>query len=485
MKKAFGIMMILLIAGMLGLVHEASSSEFPVVEWNKTYGGTGLDACKALVQTGDGGYTLAGDTYSFGAGRSDAWLVKTDANGNMSWNMTYGGTGDDEFCRVLQTGDGGYALVGYTDSFGNGDRDCWLVKTDVNGNMQWRRTYGGTGDDRGYDLIQAGDGGYALVGYTDSFGAGGYDFWLVKTNATGYEEWNMTYGGRGYDEAYAMVQAGDGGYTLAGYTDSFGAGGYDFWLVKTNATGYEEWNMTYGGTGFDVAQNVLIQTSDGGYALEGLTGSFGAGSLDAWLVKTDSYGTMQWNKSYGGTEVDGAYALVQTGDGGYTLAGETYSFGDGDSDFWLVKTDAYGNMQWNKTYGGTGYDCAYAVAQADDGGYALAGPTASFGAGSTDFWLIKLAPPISWEYVFEDPCRGTILKISTDDRYFQFIAPGKDFGVKHDPKMTVLKNIIGICYGDSTMRLAAAAVVGKINFCSAIGRDKQANKTYLLTGGPA
>jgi predicted secreted protein len=257
--------------------------------------------------------------------------------------MTYGGTNDDRAYALVQTSDGGYALAGWTNSFGAGSYDFWLVKTDAAGTMQWNTTYGGTASDRAYALVQTTDGGYALAGNTQSFGAGWSDFWLVKTDASGNMMWNQTYGGTDWDYAYALVQTTDGGYALAGYTDSFGAGGSNFWLVKTDTNGNMQWNMTYGGTNDDRVY-ALVQTSDGGYALAGWTNSFGAGGSNFWLVKTDTNGNMQWNQTYGGTNNDQAYALVQTTDGGYALAGYTYSFGAGSYDFWLVETDASGNV---------------------------------------------------------------------------------------------------------------------------------------------
>jgi hypothetical protein len=209
--------------------------------------------------------------------------------------------------------------------------------------MQWNKTYGGTYGEWALALMQTNDGGYALAGITGSFGAGG-DSWLVKTDASGNMQWNQTYGGINTDDTFALVQTTDGGYALAGQTLSFGAGNWDFWLVKTDASGTMQWNRTYGGTDWDVAL-ALVQTSDGGYALAGWTMSFGAGNRDYWLVKTDAAGNMQWNKTYGGTDYDEAYALVQTSDGGYALAGYTISFGVGSSnDSWLVETDASGNI---------------------------------------------------------------------------------------------------------------------------------------------
>jgi len=361
----------------------------PTTDWNNTYGGTSWDAAYALVQTADGGYALAGRTNSYGAGLDDFWLVKTDSNGNMQWNKTYGGTNDEYMAGALvQTTDGGYALAGGTWSFGAGSSDFWLVKTDSNGNMQWNKTYGGTSEDVAFALVQTCDGGYALAGYTWSFGAGIYDSWLVKTDADGSEQWNNTYGGTSWDAAYALVQTNDDGYALAGGTWSFGAGSSDFWLVKTDAAGNMVWNKTYGGANGDAAW-ALVQTVDGGYALAGWTGSVGAGLDDFWLVKTDSNGNMQWNKTYGGAGNDQAYTLVQTTDGGYTLAGCTASFGVGSSDFWLVETDANGIMQWNQTYGGANSDEASSLVHTMEGGYAIAGRTASFGAGNKDFWLVK------------------------------------------------------------------------------------------------
>ena len=320
--------------------------------WNKTYGGIRIDQALSLAQTADGGYVLAGFTYSFGAGRYDFWLVKTDAYGNIEWNKTYGGPDYDRAWSVIQTSDGGYAIAGYTESFGAGLNDFWLVKTDSAGNLEWNKTYGGTSRDVANALVQTSDGGYAIAGYTESFGAGSYDFWLVKTDAYGNAQWNKTYGGTNDDWALSLVQTSDGGYAMAGSTYSFGAGRYDFWLVKTDSAGNLEWNKTYGGTNDDWALS-LVQTSDGGYAIAGETWSFGAGDADFWLVRTDAAGNVHWNKTYGGPDFDAASSLVQTSDGGYAIAGFTYSFGAGDADFWLVKADAELGLAWTDSTANT------------------------------------------------------------------------------------------------------------------------------------
>jgi predicted secreted protein len=358
--------------------------------WSKTYGGAGFDGALSLIQTADGGYCLAGYTSSFGAGEEDVWLLKVDGSGDMQWNRTYGGEEADFAFSVIATSDGGYAVAGYTGSFGAGGDDFWLIKTDSRGNTEWNQTYGGADDDYAFCLVKASDGGYTIAGYTRSYGAGRDDFWLVKTDPSGNAEWNRTYGGWDDDGAISLVHCSDGGYALAGMTESFGYGSDrdDFWLVKTDSSGNMEWNQTYGGIireyGF-----CLVETSDGGYAFAGSTCTFGAGNHDSWLVKTDSFGNVEWNQTYGGADVDGTTSLVQTSDGGYALSGSTKSFGLGEEDFWLIKTDASGNAEWNQTYGKAADDISSSLVLTADGGYAIAGYTYSIDAGNSDAWLIK------------------------------------------------------------------------------------------------
>jgi uncharacterized delta-60 repeat protein len=366
----------------------SSHNPMSAVSFAKTYGGTDFDYAYSVQQTSDGGYIVAGYTWSFGAGYDDIFLIKTDANGNIQWAKTYGGTDWDRASSVQQTSDGGYIVAGITWSFGAGSSDIFLIKTDANGNVQWAKTYGGTYWDEAYSVQQTSDGGYIVAGRTWSFGAGGLDIFLIKTDANGNVIWAKTYGGTDDDYAFSVQQTSDGGYIVAGTTWSFGAGRYDIFLIKTDASGNIQWAKTYGGTDWDWSYSVQ-QTSDGGYIVAGYTKSFGAGSDDIFLIKTDANGNIIWAKTYGGTDFDYAYSVQQTSDGGYIVAGTTWSFGAGIYDIFLIKTDANGNIIWAKTYGGTGYDEAYSVQQTSDGGYIVAGYTKSFGAGWGDFFLIK------------------------------------------------------------------------------------------------
>jgi len=263
------------------------------------------------------------------------------AHAQVRFAKTYGGSGNDSARSVQQTSDGGYIVASFTNSFGAGNYDILLIKTNAFGNVQWAKTYGGANFDRANSVQQTSDGGYIVTGRTTSFGAGGWDIFLIKTDASGNIIWAKTYGGTNWDWAYSVQQTSDGGYIVAGYTTSFGAG--NIFLIKTNASGNVQWAKTYGGSGDEFAFSVQ-QTSDGGYIVAGHTTSFGAGNWDIFLIKTNASGNVQWAKTYGGSGDERAYSVRQTSDGGYIVAGYTTSFGAGSDDIFLIKTDANGNI---------------------------------------------------------------------------------------------------------------------------------------------
>ena len=323
----------------------AEKEVLPILTWDRTYGGRSDDGASCLIQTTDGGYAVAGLTSSKGAGNADFWLIKLDHQGNMIWDRTYGGSGSDWARSLIQTTDGGYMVAGPTLSKGAGKSDFWVIKLDYQGNMIWDRTYGGSGSDWAWSLIQTTDSGYAVAGLTNSKGAGNVDFWVIKLDHQGNMVWDRTFGGSDDDGAYSLIQTTDGGYAVAGVTFAKGAGNADFWLIKLDHQGNMVWDRTYGGSNRDCA-NSLIQTTDGGYAVAGWTRSKGAGKSDFWMIKLDSQGNMVWDRTFGGSNDDGdPSSLIQTTDGGYAVAGATSSKGAGKSDFWVIKLDAQGNLK--------------------------------------------------------------------------------------------------------------------------------------------
>ena len=353
----------------------------------RAVGGTDRDYGYSIVGTSDGGFAVAGRTYSFGAGASDLSLVKFASTGAVEWSRAVGGTNDDDGWSVIGTSDGGFAVAGVTGSFGAGERDFFLVKFASTGAVELAKSVGGTSNDYCRSAVQAADGGYAVAGYTGSFGAGSYDLFLVKFTSTGVVEWSRAVGGTGYDYGYSVVATSDGGFAVAGVTGSFGAGSDDLFLVKFTSTGTFEWTRAVGGTSNDYGWSV-VATSDGGFAVAGATYSFGAGSYDLFIVKFTSTGAVEWSRAVGGTEFDYGYSLVAISDGGFAVAGVTGSFGTG-GDLLLVKFTSTGAVEWSRAVGGTDYDQSNSVVGTSDGGFAVAGYTDSFGAGNSDLFLVK------------------------------------------------------------------------------------------------
>jgi len=375
------------------LINDGNAEEelFFLKEFSRTYGGSYYDYAYSVQQTSDGGYIVAGWTSSFGLGYYDIYILKLNQYGSPEWKKTYGGGQDDYAHSVQQTSDGGYIVAGATQSFGSGGMDIWVLKLNSSGVIQWQNVYGGVSDERAYSIQQTSDGGYIVGGYTSSYGAGDADFLLLKIDASGNIQWQRTYGGSTDDKAISIKQTSDGGYIVAGGTNSFGAGGYDFWILKVNISGDVQWQNTYGGGGYDYAYSIQ-QTSDGGYITAGYTNSFGAGSADFWVIKLDATGSIVWQKTYGGSNEDEAYSIIETYDGSYIryiVAGRTASFGAGSYDAWVLKLYDQGSIKWQKTYGGNFSDTAHFVSPATDG-YIIAGRTSSFGAGGYDFWLSKM-----------------------------------------------------------------------------------------------
>jgi predicted secreted protein len=291
---------------------------------------------------------------------------------------------------VYETKDGDYIVAGYTTSFGAGGKDAWLVKTDSDGKRVWDQTLGGPGDDAAWSSMETVDGRYVVLGCTDSYGIGKGDAWMVKTNADGEEEWNRTFGGPSDDEGMAVVETSDGGFIIAGRTDSYGVGGYDGWLIKADSEGNELWKKTFGGAGQDGISSVL--ETDDGYVAAGFTNSFGSGKYEVWLLKIDLEGVELWNRTVGISAGDFGNSIQKMTDGGYVVTGWTSRDGTraNPDDALLIKTDSEGGLEWMALLGGDGTQSGVSVHAAEDGGIVVSGFSNRGGAGGFDLWMTKL-----------------------------------------------------------------------------------------------
>lgn len=445
----------------------------PAIQWQKSQGGSNFDEAYAVLETNDGGYIAAGLTVSSNGdiagfhGGIDFLVVKYNNLGTVVWLKTYGGSGIDWAYALENTQDGGYIVAGFTEGSYNGDvsgnhggKDAWVVKLNSSGDIQWQKCLGGSGWDEAWAIKVTEDGGYIMAGRSNSTNGdvsgnhGGLDYWVVKLDNVGAIQWQKCLGGTGEDDAYAIRQTNDGGYIVAGETASNNGnvtgnhGDVDYWVVKLSPSGTVEWQKCFGGSGGDRA-NGIAQTDDGGYVVVGQASSINGditsprGGYDIWVVKTSNNGTLEWQKSIGGTDQDWGAAVQQTSEGGYIICGSNWS-NNGDVadttsiyDIWVLKLSTTGAIQWQKTMGGSMGDDGYAIQETSDGGFIVAGSAWSNDGdltqnkGKSDFWVIKLSPAsVSIENapelstipleIYPNPATESItLKIGTFDQAIQ------------------------------------------------------------------
>ncbi|MDO9184898.1 MAG: T9SS type A sorting domain-containing protein [Bacteroidia bacterium] len=351
--------------------------------FQKTFGTINYEEIWGLDITSDNGFILAGYTNI-----DNGYILKLNSNGDTIWTKNIDAGGMDLLYSIQQTQDNGFIVGGRTSGFGGGGLDMFLIKIDSNGNNQWTKAIGGPGDETINSVKETSDGGFIIAGNTYSFGAGLNDFYIVKMDSSGNILWSKSIGGTGNDNAYSITQTIDSGYVAVGLTASTGAGDKDVLSVKLDKNGNIVWTKTYGGTGDDRA-NSIQQTIDGGFIISGVTNSFGAGNYDFYLIKTDLSGNLSWEKTFGGVGDDWAYSIEQTKDNGFILAGYTASFGKGDKDYYLVKSNSVGDTIWTRTFGGPMAEIGTLAKQTSDNGYAIIGYGQSFGAGSCDFYFVK------------------------------------------------------------------------------------------------
>jgi len=329
------------------------------------YGGDKYDEGHSIAVTEDGGYIICGTTNSFGAGNYDIYLIKTDSQGNELWSRTFGGEKSDIGYSIIVTEDGGYIICGKTDSFGAGKEDVYLIKTDSEGNELWSRTFGGEKSDIGNSVAITEDGGYIISGSTKSYGLGKEDVYLIKTNSDGNELWSRTFGGKKSDIGNSVTVTEDSQYIISGGTKSYGSGRENVYLIKTDSDGNELWSKTFGGELRDYGSSVAV-TKEGGYIV------CGTSIDDVYLIKTNNDGNQLWD-NYFNIEFNSAYgnSIAVTEDGEYIVCGTITV--DGLFDVYLIKADSDGNQLWSKTLGGKQSDRGHSIAITEDEEYVICG----------------------------------------------------------------------------------------------------------------
>ena len=395
----------------------------PAIEWQKAYGGTGDDRAFSIRTTSDGGYITVGTSSSSDGivygnhGSGDFWVVKLSFTGDIEWQKSLGGSDYERATSVQQTTDGGYIVAGYSYSnngnvSGNhGSDDFWVVKLSPSGSLEWQQSYGGTQQDEAYDIQQTLDGGYVIAGNTNSNDGdvtgnqGSTDIWVVKITGTGVLSWQKTFGSSGEETANSIRQTQDGGYIVAGTNDLVGGdvtanhGGNDYWILKLSATGVLQWQKSFGGSHEDDA-NSICETFDGGYIVAGQSYSTD-GDIDCtgagfWLLKLSNTGAILWKNCYGGYS---AQEIQQTSDSGYIVCGYSQLGGSdcfySDDHYLVLKLSTAGGVEWTKCIGRVLYDYAWSITQGLDGGYVVAGQSASSysaitGLSDWDYFIAKL-----------------------------------------------------------------------------------------------
>ncbi len=355
----------------------------------KAYGGTSFDHGYAISRTSDGGSILAGSEQSFGSSNPDIWVIKKNQDDSIAWQKTYGGPDIDFAYSVQETLDNGFIIAGRTSSFGTMGDNAWIVKLNSAGLVQWEREYGGTiSDTSAASIAQCPDGGFVIAGSTYSFGSGREDAWAYKIDSSGALVWQRAYGGPNDDSFNSIISTPGGGYLAVGTTNSAGAGDDDAWAVKLDESGFVEWQKTYGCAFVDTATAVRRTTGDG-YIIAGSTATHSGSFTDFLVIKIDGNGGMEWQKAYEIDHYEYSCDIQQTSDGGYVVTGNAPGR-EGLDDILVLKTDDSGAVSWAYLFGGVMFEYGYGIIQYPDGGYSVIGSTSSFGTGNTDLWNLKI-----------------------------------------------------------------------------------------------
>jgi pSer/pThr/pTyr-binding forkhead associated (FHA) protein len=375
-----------------GGTNQGPVEKVPRAHWSATFGGPKDDRASAIHITANGGFIVAGYTTSSGKGGEDGWAVLIDKDGYKVREITYGGAQDDRIEGLIRTNDGNYLAVGRTKSKGKGDWDFWILRLDPTGAVLWETVVGGAAADIARGAVALRDGGFVVAGDTQSKVKGGSARgWLVKLDANGKQQWDVTIGNRAGDYSIrAIEQTAEGGFIVAG-SHTRPKRGSDIWLARVSKTRKIVWQFATRGRAKDYA-SAIFASRKGTFLVAATSASRsarGGGRGDAYLFALTAKGKRKWVHAYGGKKVDSVDSMVRANDG-FILAGFTESKGSGGRDLWLMKINNAGRHEWDKTFGGTGLDNGIGVLALRDGSIVVAGNTSSRGSGGNDAWVMKL-----------------------------------------------------------------------------------------------
>ena len=355
--------------------------------WETNFGGMLNEMGNSCQVLPDSCIMILGTTYSYGAGLSDIYLVKTDNFGNPLWTKEYGGDSTDFGYDIQLTTDGGFIITGQT-TLNKLSKDLYLIKVDSSGTIEWEKIFGGFGTEEGRSVRQTSDKGYIVSGTTNSIGNGYNDIYLLKTDSLGNLEWEKTFGGSGGETGYAARQTADSGYVVVGSTGSYGVGYSSIYVIRTDKNGDSLWTNTYGGNKADFGYSVEI-TNDGGFVFVGSTASYGNGESDVYIVKTDPFGNFEWDAFYGGANDDRGYSIKELASGNFVITGKTESFSS-NIEAYIVMINPIGQPVWSDYYGGSQSDEAQAITLDAQGDIILVGKSFSYSSGGSDVYMIKV-----------------------------------------------------------------------------------------------
>jgi uncharacterized delta-60 repeat protein len=390
MLPLFTLLISMFLSSSLGAKEQKVAPELRTI-WQKAYGGENRDRPHSVIATKDGGAFIAGSSRSYGKGRNDMLVIRMDKKGNILYRSSFGGKKQDYAHAITATSDGHYMVAGSSTSFSKyGDKDVYVVKFDIDGKRLWQKRFGGDRHDEALSITATRGGGALVVGSTESYGQGYKDVYILYIDKEGKEIWSKAIGGRDDDIAHAITLSADGGFYVAGTTRSYGAGGFDFYLLKFNGKGKLVYDKVYGEEKDDKLY-AITATRDGGCVVTGSTHSFGSKHNDIDVIRYGKNGKTIWHKVFGFDSKEWGNAIVAMPSGGFLIAGTTKSFGFGSYDFYLLELNAQGSSVWANVYGGKEREEATGVARLKDGGFLVVGRTDSYGNGADDFMLLKVS----------------------------------------------------------------------------------------------